>query len=149
MLPELGPRTEYGSALRTGTDLVAVADLAGRLARQPGLAERVFTPAELSYCRSRSRRRDEHLAVRFAAKEAVLKALGTGMAHGIEWTDVEVVKERGGRPRIGLRGAAQRAARALGVHGIDVSLSHSAGLAIAHAVVVGSGPSEPSAPTPT
>lgn len=140
MPPEPEPYTRYRSVLRTGTDLVAVADLADRLVRQPGLAERVFTPAELSYCRARPRRRDEHLAARFAAKEAVMKALGTGMAYGIEWTDIEVSKERGGRPLISLRGAAERIARERRVEGIDVSLSHTAGLAIAHVVMLVEGP---------
>lgn len=137
--PPAEDATGCGHSLRTGTDLVDVADLGRRLAQQPGLAERVFTYAELKYCRSRRRRCDEHLAARFAAKEAVLKALGTGLSHGVEWTEVEIPKELGGRPRVVLHGSARRIALGLRVREVDVSLSHAAGLAIANAVLMTGG----------
>jgi holo-[acyl-carrier protein] synthase len=102
---------------------------------QPELRERVFTPRELAYCYRRGRA-GERLAGRWAAKEAVLKTLGTGMGPRMEWTDIEVVNDRAGRPRVRLHGEAEAVARSLGMHHIDLSLSHTGGLAVAHAVMV-------------
>src|SRR5262249_30494931 len=84
--------------------VVAVERLSRLLSRQPGLRQRVFTERELSYCDSRPRRCAEHLAARFAAKEAVVKALGTGIGTRMRWTDVEVVNALGGRPVVRLYG---------------------------------------------
>jgi holo-[acyl-carrier protein] synthase len=95
----------------------------------------LFTERELSYCRGR-RRPYEHLAARYAAKEAVLKAFGTGMTRRMRWTEVEVLKERSGRPRVVLDGAVADFARRNGLRDIDVSLTHAEGLAIAQAVTV-------------
>ncbi len=121
--------------VRIGTDLAEVERVEELLASQPGLDERVFTARELAYCHRR-RRAAEHLAARFAAKEAVLKSLGTGMGPRMEWTDIEVINERGGRPRVHLHGEVLAVALRLGMHHIEISLTHSAGLAIAHAVLV-------------
>lgn len=121
--------------MRTGTDLAEVARVEELMNAQPGLRERVFTPRELAYC-DRRRRTGEHLAGRWAAKEAVLKSLGTGMGPRMEWTDIEVVNDRNGRPRVRLYGEVEAVARSLGMHHIEISLSHSGGLAVAHAVLV-------------
>jgi holo-[acyl-carrier protein] synthase len=86
--------------------------------------DRVFTPAEQQYCAASSKRYFEHLAGRFAAKEAVLKVLGTGWRGGIAWTDIEVVKEASGQPRIVLTGECQRVAESLGICRWHVSISH-------------------------
>lgn len=118
-----------------GTDIVGVERLDRLLAEQPEIAERVFTERELAYCAGR-RRRGEHLAARFAAKEAVLKALGTGLGTGMNWTDVEVVNQRDGRPGARLSGEVVAVARRLGVRHIDISLSHIPGLALASAALV-------------
>jgi holo-[acyl-carrier protein] synthase len=118
-----------------GTDLVSVDRLASKLAAQPDLAQEIFTARELRYAEDR-RRRAEHLAARFAAKEAVLKALGTGLADGVNWCDVEVVNGVGGRPRLRLAGAARAIADRAGVRSMEVSLSHTAGLALAFAAVL-------------
>jgi holo-[acyl-carrier protein] synthase len=91
---------------------------------------RVFTPGELAYCRARPRP-IEHLAARFAAKEAAFKAVGTGWARGVRWRDAEVVSPAGQRPALRVRGALLRGARALGPGGFAVSLSHSGGYAVA------------------
>jgi holo-[acyl-carrier protein] synthase len=86
--------------------------------------DRVFTPAEQQYCSLNPKRYFEHLAGRFAAKEAVLKVLGTGWRGGIAWTDVEITKESSGQPRILLSGECQRIARELGIASWHVSISH-------------------------
>lgn len=116
-------------------DLAEVARVEELMTSQPGLQERVFTPRELAYC-YRRRRAGEHLACRWAAKEAVLKSLGTGMGPRMEWTDIEIVNDRGGRPRVRLYGEVEAVAQSLDMHHIDISLSHSGGLAVAHAVLV-------------
>ena len=127
------------TVVRTGVDIVAVARVA-RLATEDARAlDEVFTPAELDYCRRR-RRSHEHMAARFAAKEAVLKAFGTGIGKRMRWTDVEIAKERSGRPLVRLHGEVASWARRRGLAGVDVSLSHSAGLAVAQAVCVWSHP---------
>jgi holo-[acyl-carrier protein] synthase len=123
------------TVVRTGVDIVAVARVA-RLATEDARAlDDVFTQAELDYCRRR-RRSHEHMAARFAAKEAVLKAFGTGIGKRMRWTDVEIAKERSGRPLVRLHGAVAEWAKRRGLAGVDVSLSHSAGLAVAQAVSV-------------
>src|SRR5947208_8686371 len=86
--------------------------------------ERVFTPAEHAYCHANTKRYYEHLAGRFAAKEVVLKVLGTGWRGGIAWTDVEVVKETSGQPRILLTGECLRIATERGIAHWHVSISH-------------------------
>ena len=125
--------------VRTGVDLVAVARVE-RLAREHARAlDDVFTPGELAYCRRR-RSSYDHMAARFAAKEAVLKAFGTGIGKRMRWTDVEIAKERSGRPLVRLHGEVASWARRRGLAGVDVSLSPSAGLAVAQAVCVWSQP---------
>jgi holo-[acyl-carrier protein] synthase len=127
--------------VRTGVDIVAVARVE-RLATEDARAlDGVFTQGELDYCRRRGRSY-EHMAVRFAAKEAVLKAFGTGIGRRMRWTDVEIVKERSGRPAVRLHGEVASWARRRGLAGLDVSLSHSAGLAVAQAVSVWEQPHE-------
>jgi holo-[acyl-carrier protein] synthase len=86
--------------------------------------DRVFTKSEQAYCARNPKRYFEHLAGRFAAKEAVLKVLGTGWRGGIAWTDVEVVKEASGQPRIVLTGECERIAREMGISRWHVSISH-------------------------
>jgi holo-[acyl-carrier protein] synthase len=120
-------------ATRVGIDLVHVSRIERLLADHVGAVEELFTPAEIAYCDSK-RRRFEHLAARFAAKEAVLKALGRGLGRSMKWTEVEIVSSATGRPRVRLSGAVATAAARLGVLEVDVSLSHSEGLAIASAV---------------
>lgn len=125
-------------AVRVGVDLVGVQRIGRLLADHPDGVSELFTAREIAYCR-RKRRRDEHYAARFAAKEAVLKAFGTGLGPRMRWTDVEVVNGPLGEPSVRLHGeVAARAARD-GLTGIEVSLSHSSGLAMAGAVTIWSG----------
>ncbi|OLF15038.1 holo-ACP synthase [Actinophytocola xanthii] len=113
-----------------GVDLTGVGRVESLLAGQPGIEDEVFTPRELAYARHR-RRPAEHLAARFAAKEAVFKAFGTGLGAGMRWRDVEVVNGASGRPRLHLHGAAAALAESRGVERMTISLSHSDGIAIA------------------
>jgi holo-[acyl-carrier protein] synthase len=121
-----------GARSSVGVDLVEVRRIARLAARRGGLTG-VLTAAELAACEARPRPA-EHMAGRIAAKEAVLKALGTGLAEGIHWTDVEVVNDPRGRPEVFLRGRAAAVAAANGLAAVEVSISHTADLAMAHAV---------------
>ncbi len=112
-----------------GVDAIEISRFAAALARRPRLAERCFTRAEAAYCSSRAFP-PQHFAARFAAKEAVGKALGTGMTR---WREVEVVRGRGA-PSVRLSGIYAARAQALGVREVLVSLTHSRTLAIAMAV---------------
>ena len=100
---------------------------------------RVFTDEEIAYCR---RRRDPipHLAARFAAKEATLKALGTGLAMGAKWREMEVRRQPGGAPTMVLSGRCQALARDKGGHRVLLSLSHDGDYAIAQAMLIGDSP---------
>jgi holo-[acyl-carrier protein] synthase len=86
--------------------------------------DRCFTRDEQTYCGKNPKRFHEHLAARFAAKEAVLKVLGTGWRGGIAWTDIEVLKEESGQPKIRLHGECLRIANEQGITHWHVSLSH-------------------------
>jgi holo-[acyl-carrier protein] synthase len=95
--------------------------------------ERIFTPAEASYCQ-RFKNKFERYAARFAAKEAAMKALGTGWSHGVRWRDIEVTREATGKPTLRLAGAALQIADRLGVKNISVSITHSGNLALAQVI---------------
>ncbi|MFN0131571.1 MAG: holo-ACP synthase [Phycisphaerales bacterium] len=120
--------------LAHGIDIVEVARIADMLNRHgERFLERCFTPDEVRQSAGR-RRRHEHLAARFAAKEAAMKALGTGWSAAVAWTDIEVAAEPSGRPTLRLhRGAADLADR-LGLHRWALSLSHTDSLAIASVI---------------
>ncbi|MDX2132557.1 MAG: holo-ACP synthase [Planctomycetota bacterium] len=122
-----------------GVDLVEIARIGAMLERHPDrFPERVFTAQERCDAMPQ-RRRVEHLAGRFAAKEGVLKALGTGLTQGIAWTDVEVVRDGAGKPLVRLHGAAAAQAALQGVREILLSISHTKTHAIASAIAVGDG----------
>lgn len=121
--------------IRVGVDLVGVDRVARLVEEHPASEATLFTAREREYCRAR-RRCYEHMAARFAAKEAVLKSFGTGMGARMRWTDVEIVPARSGRPQVKLSGGVADWARRMGIADVDVSLSHTEGLAIAQAVAV-------------
>jgi len=112
-----------------GIDVVQVARLERALARTPRLAERLFTAGERVSTEQGVARRGESLAARFAAKEAVAKALGA--PGGLRWRDAEVVSDPSGRPRLVLRGGVAEEAAAQGITAWHLSLSHDGGLASA------------------
>lgn len=122
-----------------GVDLVDVGRIEQML-RDHGrrFIERVFTEREQRYAESARRRRGERYAARFACKEAVLKALGTGWRDGIGWRDIEVTHGLLGEPRLHLSGRCARVQSDLGIETWHVSLSHISQLALAS--VVGCGP---------
>jgi holo-[acyl-carrier protein] synthase len=98
--------------------------------------ERIFTPGEIAYC-ERFRNRAERYAARFAAKEAGMKALGTGWRRGIRWVDLEVVRQPGGRPTLVFSGEAAKIAERLGVRHVALSLTHTAQQALAQVILEG------------
>jgi holo-[acyl-carrier protein] synthase len=106
---------------------------------------RVFTDAEIAYCR---RRRDPipHFAARFAAKEATLKALGTGLRMGVQWREMEVRRERGEAPVMVLSGRCRAVALAKGAGQVLLSMSHDGDYALAQAMLVGPSPDDDRAP---
>jgi len=121
--------------VRVGVDLVGVDRMERLVTENPDVERVMFTDAELAYCDGK-RRRYEHMAARFACKEATLKALGTGLGPRMRWTDVEVVRGKAGRPHVELGGEVAAWARRHGMDGVDVSLSHTRELAVAQAVAV-------------
>lgn len=129
--------TQVERVMGVGVDIVEVGRMDRALARWgERFTKKVFTSTELSYSR-RFRRPARHLSARFAAKEAVIKALGKGFREGCRMSDVEVVTEGTGKPGVRLYGATRRLAADAGVRIIFLSLSHSGETAIAQAVAVG------------
>lgn len=122
-----------------GVDIVAVARV-GRMLDEHGerFLERVFTAEERAYAAGAAgSRRAEHLAARFAAKEAAMKALGIGWTHGVAWTDIGVTREASGRPALSLTGRFADLARSRGVIEWWLSLSHTEAHALASVIAVG------------
>lgn len=119
-----------------GIDLVKIdrIDKAGN--NRSGFLERVFTEREREYC-SRQKFPAQHYAGRFAAKEAVLKAIGTGWSAGVKWTDMEVLHGDGGGPVVNISGRVKDLMDLKGVKQILLSYSHDEGYAVAHVVLVG------------
>ena len=97
---------------------------------------RIYTPAERAYC-EQFKNKYERFAGRFAAKEAAMKALGTGWRRGVRWVDFEVVREAGGRPTISLHGEAAKIAQQAGVQRVSLSITHTAAQALAQVIFEG------------
>jgi holo-[acyl-carrier protein] synthase len=133
-----------------GIDLVQIPRMREVVARwEERFLNRVFTDRELAYCRSR---RDpvQHLAARFAAKEAGLKALGTGLSMGVRWRELEVRRERGQPPTMVLSGRCRALCEARGGRRMLLSLTHDGDYACAEALLVDDpDPSEPASPPST
>jgi holo-[acyl-carrier protein] synthase len=125
------------SVLGIGTDIIECLRIAKMIERHGELfLTRVYTPHEIEYCTAR-KAATQHYAGRFAAKEAVLKALGTGWTRGIQWRDIEVKNEMGGRPHIVLSGAAAELCKKNGITEVLISISHCRTHATAYALAVG------------
>ena len=119
----------------TGIDIAEVPRIRQSIERfGDRFLRRIYSPGEIRYCDSKANR-VERYAARFAAKEATMKALGTGWSHGVRWRDWEVVRLPGGRPTITFHGKAGEIAARLGVKNAALSLSHTAEQAIAQVIL--------------
>jgi holo-[acyl-carrier protein] synthase len=119
----------------TGVDLAEVPRIRAAIERHGRrFIERIYTPAEIAYV-ERKANRYERFAARFAAKEAGMKAIGTGWRRGVRWQDFEVANLPSGKPTLLFHGQAARFAEALGVKTVALSLTHTAELGMAHVIL--------------
>jgi holo-[acyl-carrier protein] synthase len=119
----------------TGIDIAEVPRIRQAIARfGDRFLQRIYTKGEIRYCDSKANRAERY-AARFAAKEAAMKALGTGWSHGVRWRDCEVTRLPGGRPTITFHGKAAEIAARLGMKHAALSLSHTAEQAIAQVIL--------------
>ncbi|MBI4476989.1 MAG: holo-ACP synthase [Acidobacteria bacterium] len=119
----------------TGLDATEIARVEQTIERfGDRFLQRVFTDREIAYCQHR-RRPGPHFAARFAAKEAGMKALGTGHSRGVQWRDLEVVR-RGGPPQLEFHGGAARRLHEMGATSAFLTLTHSQDLALAHVLII-------------
>ena len=123
--------------LGVGMDIVETNRIADSIERfGDGFLHRIFTEDEMAYANS-MKFPHLHLAARFAAKEAISKAFGTGIGHEMGWRELEIIREPSGAPRVRLHGKAEDFAKARGVQAVHVSLSHTADYGAASVVIVG------------
>lgn len=123
--------------LGTGVDLAEVERIRAAIGRYGDrFLARIYTPEEIAYA-ERKANRFERYAARFAAKEAGMKALGTGWSGGVRWRDFEVVNLPSGRPTLRLHGVARALAEKMGVKGVQLSLTHTASMSLAHVILEG------------
>ena len=119
----------------TGIDIAEVPRIREAIERHgQRFLKRIFTEGEIQYCESKANR-VERYAARFAAKEAGMKAIGTGWNHGVRWRDIEVARKPGGRPTLVLHGKAAEFAAKLGASNIALSLTHTAEQAFAQVIL--------------
>jgi holo-[acyl-carrier protein] synthase len=119
-----------------GIDLVEVSRVERLLSSHPERArERLFTPGEIAYCTGKKGEM-MHLAARFAAKEAVLKALGCGWSQGVAWTEVDITRAPSGEPGVALTGRAAQIAHERGIASWSLSLTHTATVAQASVIAL-------------
>ncbi len=119
----------------TGIDISEVPRIAESIERfGERFLRRVFTDGEIQYCDSKANR-VERYAARFAAKEAAMKALGTGWSRGVRWRDIEVFRQPGSRPTLRFHGKAGEMAARLKAKNVSLSLSHTPELAIASVIL--------------
>ncbi|MGC2193716.1 MAG: holo-[acyl-carrier-protein] synthase [Terriglobales bacterium] len=119
----------------TGIDIAEVARIRAAIERHgERFLKRIFTEGEMQYCESKANR-IERYAARFAAKEAGMKAIGTGWSRGVRWRDIEVTRKPGGRPTLVLHGKAAEFAAKLGATNIALSLTHTAEQAMAQVIL--------------
>jgi holo-[acyl-carrier protein] synthase len=114
----------------TGIDIIEVERIAQRVGKDNGFKEFVFSKEEIIYCETKASP-FEHYAARFAAKEAFLKAIGRGWDSGLQWNEIEIVKEKGGKPSLHLRGLTEKTLAPMGIRLIHLSISHLKSMATA------------------
>ena len=119
----------------TGIDIAEVPRIAESIRRFGNrFLRRIFTEGEIRYCESKANR-VERYAARFAAKEASMKALGTGWSRGVRWRDIEVTRQPGGRPTVTFHNTAAEFASRLGTRNVALSLTHTGELAMAQVIL--------------
>lgn len=120
-----------------GTDIIQCSRIQGMIDKHDDVfITRVYTAGEIDYCSAR-KAFVQHYAGRWAAKEAILKAMGTGWAKGIQWTDIEIVNQPGGKPSVKLNGEARKICDSMGIVEVLISISHCNEFATAFATAVG------------
>jgi holo-[acyl-carrier protein] synthase len=125
------------NVLGIGTDITECLRIAQMIERHGELfLNRVYTDHEIQYCQCR-KAATQHFAGRWAAKEAILKALGTGWVKGISWRDIEIRNERGGKPTVAFRGGTRDVVERVGVSEMLISISHCRSHATAYALALG------------
>jgi holo-[acyl-carrier protein] synthase len=122
-------------AVYCGVDIIEIERLKKSIEEIKGFRERVFTVGEIAYCEHRKKAAFESYAARFAAKEAVTKALGTGIGSGVDWKQIEILRDEKGKPCAVLNQNALDIYVAMGAKSMDISLSHCGMYAIAYAVI--------------
>lgn len=139
-MPEAGghsnavPLQEGDVIVGMGIDIAEVERIRGAIERHGEVfLRRIFTAREREYC-ERFKNKYERYAGRFAVKEAAMKALGTGWSRGVRWVDIEVVRQKGGRPTLALEGEARKIGEKLGVKSIALSITHTASQAYAQVI---------------
>ena len=122
----------------TGVDIIDIPRIKKMIEKDTRFVEKVFTPVEIDYCRSKYRK-EVHYAARFAAKEAFFKALGTGWRDGMKWTDISVENDELGKPGIKLEDITLEKFHSLGGDHIHLSISHTKEYAVAFVIIEGTG----------
>jgi holo-[acyl-carrier protein] synthase len=134
-LPSANSQYNSFMIVGTGVDIAEVSRIRESIERfGERFLHRVFTAGEIEYCQRKATRYESY-AARFAAKEAGMKALGTGWNHGVRWRDIEVVRPRGQRPTIQFHGQAAAFAEKLGTRNIALSITHTSEQALAHVIL--------------
>ncbi|MGR3293048.1 MAG: holo-ACP synthase [Candidatus Scalindua sp.] len=119
----------------TGIDIIEISRIEKVFGTHKNFLRRVYTSDEVEYCQSK-KNCYQHYAARFASKEAVLKALGTGLRDRMKWTDIETLNDELGKPYVNLYGRAKELATEKNINEISVSLSHCKEYAIAHVLLI-------------
>jgi holo-[acyl-carrier protein] synthase len=117
-----------------GTDLIEVERVAGKISKEEGFRELVFTPKEIAYCEGKAHK-FQHYAARFAAKEAFLKAIGTGWVTGIAFNEIEITNDEDGKPIIKLIGDTLKFVEEIGINKAWVSMSHLSNISSAVVII--------------
>jgi holo-[acyl-carrier-protein] synthase len=125
-----------GAIMKLGNDIIEIERIRQAIERSSSFVERVYTPHEIDYCESRNKGRYESFAGIYAAKEAFIKALGTGMRHG-SWQDIEIYHDELGAPLIRLQDTFKNIYETLGYTNIHVSISHCKEYAISTVILEG------------
>ena len=136
----LSAAAHMANIIGTGIDVIEVERIE-RALRNPVTGERfrkrIYTAGEIAYCESRGKARYQSYAARFAAKEAAMKAMGTGWNRNVGWSEIEVVRERGKAPTIALHGKSAAFAARKSIVRFHLSITHTAAQAIVHAIAEG------------